>query len=362
MPDRVLFAAFLLFLSFEAQSQDDTTNAKHIEVTGYVEAYYAYDFANPENHNRPGFFYSFNRHNEFNVNLGFIRADYEKKRVKGSLALMTGTYARANLAHEPIVLRSILEASIGYQIFKNRNTWLTAGVFPSHIGFESAVGAECWNLTRSILAENSPYYLSGIKLYHTSKNDKWTIGLTATNGWQRIQRQSGNQLIGLGHQVTYSPNKKWTFNSSSYVGSEFPDSIRRMRYFHDFYVIANLTDKFGLIAGFDAGIEQQSKGANVYNLWYAPVLIARYQFTPKIAAAVRLEYYEDQNEVIISTVDGNGFATFGYSLNMDFQLTENLLWRFEGRSLQDRRAIYSNVQGGLTNTNTFLATSFSLKF
>ncbi len=40
---------------------------------------------------------------------------------------------------------------------------------PSHIGFESAVGSDCWNLTRSILAENSPYFESGIKLNYTNK-------------------------------------------------------------------------------------------------------------------------------------------------------------------------------------------------
>jgi hypothetical protein len=199
-------------------------------------------------------------------------------------------------------------------------------------------------------------------LYYTTENKKWTYGVTAANGWQRIQRQLGNQLIGLGHQITYQPNLKWTFNSSSYVGSEFPDSTRRIRYFHDFYLITELTDKFGLIAGIDVGAEQTSKNSDVYNLWYAPVIIARYKVFPKITIAGRVEYYDDQNEVIISTTDGNGFATLGYSLNADFQLSEMLLWRVEARSLQDRRDIYLNAEGTSTNRNTFVATSLSLSF
>ncbi|XOV66712.1 MAG: porin [Fluviicola sp.] len=362
MVSKILFAVFFLLITLSGLSQIDSTKFKNVEISGYLETYYTYDFSNPQDHNRPGFFYSFNRHNELNLNLGFIRAKYEEKRVKGNLALMTGTYSRANLAHEPIVLRSLLEASIGYQLLKKRQLWLTAGVFPSHIGFESAVGADCWNLTRSILAENSPYYLSGAKLYYTTENEKWTYGVTVANGWQRIQRQPGNQLVGLGHQITYQPNSKWTFNSSSYIGSEFPDSTRRMRYFHDFYLITELTDKFGLIAGIDIGAEQASKNSDIYNLWYAPVLIARYKVSPKVAFAGRIEYYDDQNEVIISTTDGNGFATLGYSLNADFQLSEMLLWRVEARSLTDRRDIYFNAEGSPANRNTFVATSLSLSF
>jgi hypothetical protein len=77
--------------------------------------------------------------------------------------------------------------------------------FASHIGFESAIGKDCWNLTRSILADNSPYYESGAKLSYTSKNEKWFISGLILNGWQRIQRVEGNNLPAFGHQLTFKP-------------------------------------------------------------------------------------------------------------------------------------------------------------
>ena len=47
------------------------SNAQEVEkekspltFSGYVETYYSYDFNEPENHTRPGFVYSHNRHNE----------------------------------------------------------------------------------------------------------------------------------------------------------------------------------------------------------------------------------------------------------------------------------------------------------
>ena len=87
--------------------------------------------------------------------------------------------------------------------------------FTSHIGFESAIGKDCWNLTRSKLADNSPYFETGVKIGFTSKNDKWFFSGLVLNGWQRIQRQDGNNALALGHQITFKPTSKITLNSSS---------------------------------------------------------------------------------------------------------------------------------------------------
>ena len=58
-----------------ASAQIDTSKS-NLAFTGYVEAYYGYDFNEPADHSRPSFIYSHNRHNEFNLNLGFIKAGY----------------------------------------------------------------------------------------------------------------------------------------------------------------------------------------------------------------------------------------------------------------------------------------------
>ncbi|MFN3377882.1 MAG: outer membrane beta-barrel protein, partial [Runella zeae] len=52
-----------------AQTTDSTSR---ISVIGYIEAYYSYDFNQPFTNERPSFVYSHNRHNEFNINLGFV--------------------------------------------------------------------------------------------------------------------------------------------------------------------------------------------------------------------------------------------------------------------------------------------------
>lgn len=334
-----------------------------LKIKGYVEMYYVYDFSNPASHTRPICFYSYNRHNEVSVNLGYLQAEYDKENVRGKLALMTGTYSSANLKSEPDVLRNIFEANLGLKLSNSKNVWIDAGVFSSHIGFESAVGANCWNMTRSLMAENSPYYESGVKLSYTSNDGKWFVSGLLLNGWQRMQRINGNNTPACGHQLTWMPDKRLTINSSSFVGSDSPDSLRKMRYFHNFYAICQVTESIGLILGVDVGAQQKSKNSALYDLWYSPVCIARYAASDKLSLATRAEFYSDKYGVIVSTGTVNGFQTLGLSLNMDLQLADNVMWRIESRMLRSLDdPIFVDNNQHLTASNIFTGTSLSVRF
>jgi hypothetical protein len=128
----------LLLIASEVCSQTDSTS--NITISGFIDAYYAFDFNKPQHHERPGFLYNHSRHNEFNVNLALLKAAYTADRVRGNLALMAGTYAQYNLAAEPSLLQHIYEASAGMRL--GPDLWLDAGIFPSHIGAKSAVSSD----------------------------------------------------------------------------------------------------------------------------------------------------------------------------------------------------------------------------
>lgn len=362
-----LSIAALIATGSAAIAQNDSINVlpqpevAGLKLSAYIETYYAYDFNEPVNNTRPAFFYSHNRHNEVALNLGFIKAAYDNGQVRGNFALMAGTYANANLSAEPGVMKNVYEANAGVKVSKTSNLWVDAGIFGSHIGFESAVGKDCWNLTRSMLADNSPYYESGAKLSYTSPSGKWFLSGLVLNGWQRIQRPDGNKSLSVGHQLTYKPSDKVTLNSSSFVGNTFPNEDKRMRYFHNFYGIFQLTDKWGLITGFDIGAEQKTKGSESYSSWYSPVLIARYSVNSKINLSARGEYYADKYGVIIPTGTLNGFKTMGYSVNFDYNMYSNVVWRVEARTLNSKDDIFVN-NANLRATDTFVTTALAISF
>ena len=84
------------------------------------------------------------------------------------------------------VLKNIFEADAGIKISKKQNLWIDAGIMPSHIGFESAVSKDCWNLTRSILADNTRTLKLVPKLLIQLMTVNGLLSGMALNGWQRI--------------------------------------------------------------------------------------------------------------------------------------------------------------------------------
>jgi Putative beta-barrel porin-2, OmpL-like. bbp2 len=329
--------------------------------SGYAEVYWAYDFGKPDNHERPGFFYAYNRHNEVNLNLAYLKAAYARDRVRGNLALMAGTYAQANLSAEQPVLRHVLEANVGVKIAKNANWWLDAGILPSHIGFESAIGKDCRALTRSLAAENSPYYESGVKVGFASADEKWSVAGLLLNGWQRIRRPEGNNTPAFGTQLTFKPNDQTTLNWSTFTGNDQPDTARQWRVFNNVYGIFQVAERVELTAGFDLGAEQARTGGSDYNWWYTPVLIGRFRLRDDLFLALRAEYYADPNGVIISTGTENGFKTFGFSANLDWAPADNVVLRAEARTLNSGDDVFLK-NNRPDNSNFFVTAAAAIAF
>lgn len=354
---KIILTALIAFGYTTMNAQEESKSP--FTFSGYIDTYYSYDFGNPDNHTRPSFLYNYNKHNEVNLNLGLAKVNYAKDNVRGNFAIMAGTYAEYNMAAEQGLLKNVYEANVGAKISKEHNLWVDAGVMPSHIGFESAIGKDCMTLTRSILAENSPYYEAGVKLGYTSKSEKWYLAVMYLNGWQRIQKVEGNQTPAFGTQVTYKPTSAVTLNWSTYVGNEQPDVDRKWRYFNDFYGQFKVSEKVNLIAGFDIGLQQATNGSSDYDVWYSPIVVAQYKPTNKIMVAARGEYYQDKKGVIIATDTPNGFKTYGFSANFDYLAAENVIFRLEARTLNSKDDIFLK-NNDPTDSNVFITTSLAI--
>lgn len=350
------------FIGFVTGLSAQETENKSWRIRGNGEFYYQIDFNNPKTNTRPVFVYNHNRNNEVNLNLGLLRMNYEKEHLRANLGVAVGTYMNANYVSESGGFKNIYEANVGFKLSKEYALWLDIGILPSHIGFESAIAGDNYTLTRSIMAENSSYFETGAKLSYRTNSGKWEMAILVLNGWQRIQRVEGNTTPAFGHQLSYRPNEKVLLNSSSFIGNEMSDEQRRMRYFHDLYGQFQMTDKFSLQAGFDIGIQQREKGSEHYDVWYTPVVIAKYAPSERMNVAVRGEYYMDKEEVVVSTETVNGFQTFGMSLNIDYRVLPNLLWRLEVKKLKSKDAVFLMRDGRVNEDNIGVVSSVSISF
>ncbi len=134
-----------------------------------------------------------------------------------------------------------------------------------------------------------------------------------------------------------------------------------MRYFHNLYGQFQLSERWGLIAGFDIGAEQTERGSSRYQVWYSPIVITRYVYSDKLSFAARAEYYQDKDEVIVTTDTPNGFRTVGYSVNVDYKLMQHLALRAELRMFKSKDEIFEK-KNGLSNESLMATTAVVITF
>lgn len=359
MKSTILFVFLFISSTYFAQKDSVWSKAPNLNFSGLVDVFYVYDFNQPNSNKRQDFFCNYNRHNEFNLNLALFKVNLQHDKYRANLAFQAGTYSIDNYKSVPGLLKNIFEANVGISLNKKNNLWLDAGIFASHIGFESAIGMDNWTMTRSILAENTPYYLNGAKLTY-NPTQKIEIAGIICNGWQRIQRLLGNSLPAFGTQFKYKANDNISLNWSTFASNEFSDEYRKMRYFNNFFAQLQLTKKWGIIAGFDIGNQQIAKKSKNYDSWYSPIIIAQYKMKEKWKLAARFEYYNDQNQVMISTISDTPFKVLGYSLNADYSPIKNILCRLEARLLTSEYDVFVR-KNSTTYLNFFVGSSIAIK-
>jgi Putative beta-barrel porin-2, OmpL-like. bbp2 len=329
---------FILWLPNITLSQNDSV--KKWQFSGYGEFYFSKNLENNYPKEKPSFLYNHKRNNELNANLLIAKANYLDTNTRANFGVMFGNYAQYNLSSEPTWAQFVYEANIGFKISKKHTIWAEVGVFPSHIGFESAIGADCFTLSRSIVAENSPYYEAGAKITYNNKKNTWLFSAMYLNGWQKIQKPDSLNKPSFGTQIQYKPNDKLLINYSTFLGTDKPDNYNAFRQYHNLYCIYNPNNKWGFITGIDIGKDKYNN--RNYNTWLAPVGIVKYAVNEKVKIASRVEYFLDEKQIITVTNTPNGFQTFGASINVDYQINHMMVFRIESKYYQSKDIVFIN--------------------
>lgn len=334
-----------------AQSKDTSTLGVPIVFGGFVDTYYAFDFKQPPGGTRV-FTTQPSKHNEFNVNLAFLEAKINQEKYRGRLAFQAGTSVDTNYAAEPSQLaKHIQEAYAGYSPIKN--LWIDAGIYLSHLGAESFISRDNWTYTRSLAADYSPYYQTGVRISYQATKE-FSAQLHVLNGWQNITDHNSAKAVGM--QLAYQPNVHLSLTYNNFIGKEAGD---RMRYFHDFIAKASF-QPIDLIFQYDLGIQEREPLPGDAT-WQVYTLLARYQIHPLVSVAIRGERYIDKEQVIVVTNTPNGFQVWGASGNIDVQLAKPVTWRTEYRHFWSDDRIYPNKTNG-SRQDQFVVSSLALSF
>jgi hypothetical protein len=364
-----MIALFAAALGVVQGVPQDTS--RHVAWGAFVDTYYAFDFGRPAGFDRV-FTTQAARHDEFNINLAYVAGSLTSERVRGRLALQAGTSVQSNYASEPAIgvvsgaplSRHIQEATAGAPLAPS--LWIDGGVYFSYIGLESWISRDNPTYTRSLVAEYTPYYLSGVHLTWQPRigtvrrphapqqvgTSPLTVQLHVMNGWQNVSENNHGKAMGV--RIDWQVSPAVTLGYGNFVGNERPQgTTSATRVFNQVMVKASL-DHTTLQGQADYGREAGRD-------WYGMVAVGRETLTPAVALAARLERYSDPHQLIVVTGTPAGLTASGASLGLDIGGADGLLWHTEVRGLHSTALLFpSHGVANASRDNLLVVTSLAL--
>lgn len=279
---------------------------------------------------------------------------------------------QGNPANEPRpeIYRNIFQAYGTYIAPIGNGLTLDVGKWGSSIGIEGNYTKDQMNYSRSYWFDFLPFYHMGVRSSY-QLNNKFTLNYWLVNGTNQAEATNGfkDELFGF----TATPRKTITWNVNYYFGQEHPDRIvvqssgpipvqpgltfqaispapNGKLHIFDSYVSWQAAPKLTFALEGDYVIQRTWKttapgesSAPSHTMGGAGY--AKYQFTPKLAFAGRVEYLSDRGGLFsgITQALKETTATF------DYKLAEGFLMRYEWR--RD----FSNQPSFFTDTNGVLS-------
>jgi hypothetical protein len=283
-------------------SANDPKPSFTITPTGYVEAYYAYNFRRPSNGitNYRGFD---NRHNTFSLANVAVGATFAGGPLTARLILQVGSTPSTYYGGEPLragasganatgpdLWKYVQEAHVGYKAPVGRGLLVEGGLFPSPCGLEVFAIKDNWNWSRSNLFFALPYYHTGLRLTY-----EWTPELSTSlfvvNGWSSVV--DNNEAKSLMPIVAYKIPDRLAVQAMYLGGVERPKGAPEgpyWRHHFDLFGQYDATKWLSLLAQADYGWEPNRFGTA---RWAAGAVYARVKPIERVYVALRGDRFHE---------------------------------------------------------------------
>jgi Putative beta-barrel porin-2, OmpL-like. bbp2 len=205
-----------------------------------VDVNYTYDFRHPQDDTISGSSEVF-RSNEVQVTQLGVGGDFHYNNVRARLMTQFGLYSQTTPRNDASPARGqwnladayryVSEAYGGYHFNVQHGINVDAGIFMSYVGLFSYYQFDNWAYQPSYVSSNTPWFFNGVRVqwFPTAKLkiEPWFV-----NGWQSYGRF--NDRPGIGGQVLYRPNGKWSILGNQYAfGRDALGVGHRTRYHTD---------------------------------------------------------------------------------------------------------------------------------
>jgi hypothetical protein len=350
-------------IPFPLAKAPETASKDTLIISGYIDGYFNFDPFNTNATRRP-YASASARLRQFAVNVAYLGIGYRSERVRSQLTPGYGTYMQDNYSHENVLNRFLLETYGGFKLCKNKNMWLDIGIFTSPYTYETPISKDQLLYSRSLAAENSPYYVSGLR-FTTPLSKKFTLTLYGLNGWQTINFNNASaRSVAFASQLQYKIKPGLNLYWNTFAGDAGSPNQQWLaaRYFNDFFLTWT-TGKWDLNATAYVGLQGVYNSLKPDYAWYTVNAAARYHFNDKFSLSGRLEYFNDPNGVLSAPnqLQARAFEAYSGTLGLSYSPVKNVLLRLEGRGYGGRYGTFSR-SGLPVNYSSILFSSLAVWF
>jgi hypothetical protein len=301
----------ILCLSGSAYAQDTTATSPKPTISGSVDVYYRFNFANPKSGNTNNLTSFTNSQNSFELGMATIRADHSFGKASVTADLGFGRRAQEfsyNDGEESaglngfVSLNSVKQLFVSYAVSDKFK--LTMGKWGTHVGYEVVDAYLNRNYSMSYMFSYGPFFHTGLKA------DIALGGKTAL-------------MVGIANPTDYSTttsSSKWIIAQLStasksgavkaflnYQGGKY--DIKSTLNQVDLVVTGTVSSTFSV--GYNGTVQMRKpNGGKNYNWWGSAVYL-NVDPTSKFGLTLRGEYLSDK-----STKNGVGNSVLGFNANI----------------------------------------------
>jgi hypothetical protein len=274
-------------------------------ISGYVDVYYRYNFANAKNvdggsvNNITSFT---NSQNSFELGMASVRLDHSFGKVSVVADLGFGKRAEDFSYNDDKTMLAIKQAYVSYAVTDKLK--LSAGSWATHVGYELVDPYLNRNYSMSYMFSFGPFFHTGVKAEYTSGKSGFMVGILNPTDLKSANFQQ--KMIGA--QYSYAASDKWKFYLN-YIGGKAAEDQNLQQI--DAVILGTITDKFSI--GYNGTVQSRKykDGTGKYgdgNSWWGSALYFNVDPTDKFGLTLRGEYMDDKED-LLGFAAGNVFAT-----------------------------------------------------
>jgi hypothetical protein len=294
-------------------AQDSTEiKSPKLAISGYVDAYYRYNFANAKNI-RDGFgnpdpktnnYTSFtNSQNSFELGMASLKLEHSIGKVSAVVDLGFGKRAEEFAYNDANTMFAIKQAYVSYAPCSSLK--LTAGSWGTHVGYEVLDPYLNRNYSMSYMFSYGPFSHTGLKAEVTKGKSGFMLGIANPTDFRSASFEQ--KMVIAQYSLAASDKLKFYLN---YQGGKAAPSTKINQF--DAVITATITDQFSL--GYNGTIQSgKSKDlAGKYGdskKWWGSALYVNVDPKPWFGLTLRGEYFDDKDAFSAGGFGANIFAT-----------------------------------------------------